>query len=583
MASSLATSSQHSADTKGSSVSLKLQLTRNARRVLKRNMTKTHLEKHASDYEDDLDCHQERVLLKSSDKTETLSKSVLFAIIYVALNLTEDDIQLGDLIRFLREGHISYYNIQHFLPENIRLDEPLDFENLKRLSIFDHDAMRVFTVKLCRDMAIPQLIRPNILRLIDRYIDELCLPEELKVILERFVKFRPPVMELKADTKILMIPNYEGRAMAYIIFVLKLLFGMDDEREVKISESARQINRLIPSESSLHLFVVGDWLQMLKVRRTILEKVHMPSALVRKWDEVRGKASAQMYSDHIKSVYERKIPSERQKRSYTNANAVANNTFQYLSGLNERIKDGEDDSSDRDPRSYSFNASIFPLRDYMKEMLTDKALNTTTELCLRQDFNLKSVQVFYGDKTKLDQLNEALMVNCSLQVQVEELGLATRKLRLLDERRHLMEKKPEASHSIKVEFVTAKTLMKLSAGRNDMPEHANEEAGHRLRHAQEAPGLKIESGNIPLTTSNMDYWMYFASNYLERAIHPASAYQELLEHVPRNFKFLLFECCRIVEQSPQALLLQLAIVERNLIYNGEEKTCTGPSIADRLW
>lgn len=565
-------------DTKSSVVSLKLQFTRDARRVLKRNMTKTHLEKHVSDYEDDLDCHQERIVIKSNDKIESLSNTVLFGIIYTALNLTEDDIQLGDLIRFLREGHISYYNIQHFLPENIRLDGPPSYENLQKHSIFQHDKMRVFTAKLCRGMVIPQLIRPSILRLIDRYIDELSLPEELKVILEKFVKFRPPVMEFTAETKKL-IPNYEGRAMAYIIFVLKLLFGMDDEREVKISESAREINRLISSEPSLHLFVVGDWLQMLQVRRTVVEKFHMPSALVRKWDVVRGKASAQMYSNHIKSVYERKIPSERQKRSYTNASALANNTFQYLSGLNERMKDGEDDSA---AKSYHFNATIFPFRDYLRELLVDHSTSTSlfngpTELCLRQDFNLKSVQVFYGDKTKLDQLNEALMSSCSLQVQVEELGLATRKLQVLDDRRHLNgNKKAESNHAIKVEFVTAKSLMKLSA--KDIAEHSDDGPTHRLRHApQEALDLKAESGHIPLKTSNMDYWMYFGNNYSQATPFPLSnEYDSMLDQLPQNFKFLLFECSRIVEQNPQWLIIQLAIVERNLI-------CTGGNLADKLW
>lgn len=41
------------------------------------------------------------------------------------------------------------------------------------------------------------------------------------------------------------IPNYEARAMALIIFTLKMLFGLDGKTEVVLSNYARKINRYL--------------------------------------------------------------------------------------------------------------------------------------------------------------------------------------------------------------------------------------------------------------------------------------------------------------------------------------------------
>lgn len=41
------------------------------------------------------------------------------------------------------------------------------------------------------------------------------------------------------------IPNYEGRAMAFIIVVLKTLLGLDDITENEISNIADKINRYV--------------------------------------------------------------------------------------------------------------------------------------------------------------------------------------------------------------------------------------------------------------------------------------------------------------------------------------------------
>jgi TATA box-binding protein-associated factor RNA polymerase I subunit B len=50
----------------------------------------------------------------------------------------------------------------------------------------------------------------------------------------------PPLMKLHKSAR--HFPNYEGRAMAFIIFVLKLLFGLDGKTEYEISKVTKKLN-----------------------------------------------------------------------------------------------------------------------------------------------------------------------------------------------------------------------------------------------------------------------------------------------------------------------------------------------------
>lgn len=57
---------------------------------------------------------------------------------------------------------------------------------------------------------------------------------------ERLYLLCPSIM--KFNEKSHFIPNYEGRAMAYIVVVFKILFGLDDLTEKEISRVAEKLN-----------------------------------------------------------------------------------------------------------------------------------------------------------------------------------------------------------------------------------------------------------------------------------------------------------------------------------------------------
>lgn len=211
-----------------------------------------------------------------------LNEKTLIYILYCALNICGSKIQLGDLLRFTRESLISFYNFTKHLPE----------DHNKQLSLtkgqsFAFNKFATIRMLLPKFVAIiPDLdgsfTLPNMPQLVRRYLKELSLPEDLGDFIERLINFMPPNMKSDASK---YIPNYEARAVAYILFVLKLLFGIDGYREVEISKSAKKFNNQLKKEGiGSFLFVFEDWREFIAYRDIILSKYYCPYILNRQYE-----------------------------------------------------------------------------------------------------------------------------------------------------------------------------------------------------------------------------------------------------------------------------------------------------------
>lgn len=215
--------------------------------------------------------------LSKSQRINVLTGRTLLCIIYCALNICRSQIQLSDLLRFVIEGRISYYNTKLHLPEEItELDIPLSHEEHHSYRLVSYESIRnqlVYFVQLIPDLA-SSFVKPNLLKLCGRYLKEMCLPEDLELYVGRLLNFIPPRMIF--NDRVEMVPNYEGRAMAYILFVLKLLFGLDGEREREMSVSAQNINKILKKSDS-QLFVFTDWMNYIEYRQEILSKFYYPT------------------------------------------------------------------------------------------------------------------------------------------------------------------------------------------------------------------------------------------------------------------------------------------------------------------
>ncbi|KOC59243.1 L-asparaginase [Habropoda laboriosa] len=167
----------------------------------------------------------------------------LWAIIYLALRIRNHPIQLGDIIflfRYGKEGHLSYYKLDHLLPPEISISAS-ERKFLTQNVEITHKGMRRIIASIAKLLGVWDIICPDFSSLVCRYCQELGLPRGIQMYAERLIALSPP--KLTFDAKKSYIPNYEGRAIAFIIVVLKTLFALDDITECQISRIAEKINR----------------------------------------------------------------------------------------------------------------------------------------------------------------------------------------------------------------------------------------------------------------------------------------------------------------------------------------------------
>ncbi|XP_037822272.1 TATA box-binding protein-associated factor RNA polymerase I subunit B [Lucilia sericata] len=252
-----------------------------ARSFFKRTMSKKHLEKHAADSEGQLKCHQQpkaRKINRTDYSLMVMNIKQIYSVLAIALNLIGDDIQLCDLVRFINEGHISTANVLQYFPENIA---NYGKEMLKKINFYkcpdkySDKCLREHSSIICKNIGIRAPKQPDIIKLVRRYITELCLPIDIGDYIERLINILPPQFEIRT---LGFYPGYEARAMAYIVFTLKLLFGLDGSNEHRISQTTQKLNLKIndlnckKSENQPQIFVWTEWVEYIEMRKIIVSQ-----------------------------------------------------------------------------------------------------------------------------------------------------------------------------------------------------------------------------------------------------------------------------------------------------------------------
>ncbi|KAL1137999.1 hypothetical protein AAG570_009694, partial [Ranatra chinensis] len=193
--------------------------------------------------DDDRKSLQSSVMLRERESTRHPCIKKLIAIIRLALLINASPIQYSDLFRWNREGYLSVTNAEKFLPKSFHVSK--DIKALFIKSIGSWEKCQKDTYELARLMDSTYLY-VDIASLCKRYCYELCLPE----------------MEISSTS------NYEGRAMAFIIVVLKFLFSLDDRTEYKISSVANRLNSVV--DKSRRLFSWTDWVEYINCRAAVI-------------------------------------------------------------------------------------------------------------------------------------------------------------------------------------------------------------------------------------------------------------------------------------------------------------------------
>ncbi|KAF7270573.1 hypothetical protein GWI33_016464 [Rhynchophorus ferrugineus] len=328
-------------------------------------MSKNHQKAHSMDTMGTLTCHK----LLRKDFTNKFKKGptvlticTLYCLLYLGLLIIEDPIQLNDIIRFIKEGHLSYGNFRHFFDENLK-DEFLVLPTVPQ-NVFCNQYFRLKAARMVKFLDVTRYVRrPDLVVLCRRYCEELNLPAAVRISVERIIEKSKPLKTLGKTQK--ELPNYEGRVLGIIVVVLKLFYGLDGVTEKRLSAYAREVNGAVPDAN---MFDFEQWLMYIRCREMVVQKYHLISGLDRR-DNVDGR----LYMNYI----------HNQRISFkTNTKSLPNELKDYHQILS--MVRGGCDAEEKFPATltpFSVYADVIlrqrslPCQDLLQRKFTDDSLD----------------------------------------------------------------------------------------------------------------------------------------------------------------------------------------------------------------
>lgn len=543
-------------------------------------MSDEHLQEHETN--PTLTCHKFRYK-DTLKKTEEITRTKLYVLIFMGLNHVHSDIQLGDLVRFLREGHVSL-QIASSVSNDARYN--LEFNNRIQkgcTSVPTHASLRAIAFDLAEEVGF-QFKAIEIRRLCQRYVEELCLPPDIVNLIDVILHACPPTMGESRNVK-----NYEGRAMAYILFVLKLLFGLDDSREYSISSSGREINKKIRELNAIHqrpVFDWCDWVEYIEMRNIILTQLHCPTAMK---SYAHGDGMTTMYLEYLKKTDEK--------------NADTKSTFKSYAKLFHRVRDQFQATYNIDPKfqeKITFCPSLTPKRSYMEEIRYSDQCDVIIPTFMDVAHDERDIEAFLNPSKlqsffRSHQIHlEVTRLKCNVDIDVRDPATKLVDLELQDHRfgtycvydfnitvgkwlKELNDRKTCEENSLLREEAKATVEMRLESI-GQYHRNAKEKKGTHLRNGDtgadvnELSNDSIPTGNtvndenengdvrmedtLKFSISDSDYWLLF--NSLHSNKHEFADFRKTL---PKTFQWLLKQCAELIENQDFDLYFELMVIE----------------------
>lgn len=207
--------------------------------------------------------------------------------------------------------------------------------------------------------------KPDIVKLVRRYVTELCLPTDVADYIERLINLLPPQFDSRS---LAYYPGYEARAMAYIIFTLKLLYGLDGFKEQRISLAAQKLNNKIEQlnrktfEKQPLLFVWNEWVEYIEMRKVIVAQFNPAYCVQFKQCQSTEQMLEQM-NDEMRKAEERDSMLN-DSRKYTSKPGQLRSLFERFM---EHHKDTE--NAKKPGPLIDFKPSFTPSLSYLKNIL----------------------------------------------------------------------------------------------------------------------------------------------------------------------------------------------------------------------
>lgn len=537
-------------------------------------------------------------LLRINRVALLLNEKTLIYILYAALNICKSRIQLGDLLRLTREGLISFYNFLTHIPENHR--ERLSLTKGQSFAFNKSYIIRIHFVKFAE--IIPDLKSsfklPDIKLLVKRYLKELHLPDEFYDYIDRLINYLPPVMKFY-----LFLPNYEARAVAYIIFTLKVLFGIDGYREIEISRSAKKLNKKLSKiGTESQIFVYEEWREFIAYRDVLLSKYYYPFILSPQYQGNKPYESFLTMLEHVnpenlstKYKATHNVLDQKRDEKIFNSKNLASKLLS-LHEMNEL-------DNEEVPIKHSF--SFTPLHDAMTAIINSKIGYKLNKNIIDIDHCTRSCKLFLKPSTELEHLNLKVKIKkCKFPKtyffkKADSRTISVRKFRVVHDGFDVKEWKNDLKKSDKAakkekkkslflhHLRRTKTVLSnrlkqktqefidgfLSDDENELTEvcesdEINDPTLDELTAtlSKRLPksckyDYEMDSQNFTFITPDFNIWHRWIGINDSRQEH----FDKQLAELPKKFRWLLAATANIINQEESEVYRQLMIIETEFI------------------
>lgn len=523
---------------------------------LQRFMSKRHRKEHQLDLSGDLDCHKIDFKSCSSrfrSSPGKLSAHTLYNILYIGLLIVQDSIQLGDLLRFIREGHVSFECFRHFFDENL----PEKAINLphKNQKLLSNSLFRKRTAELARFLRVCKYISPPDLNMLcSRYCTELNLPVAIFGCTEKLIAITAPKMTLTERSK--AIPNYEGRAMSILLVTLKLLFGLDGVTEQRLSEYA---DILTSSNVGSRMFSLVKWQQFIADRAALVKKYHMPTAL-----REDGKCDSDLYLNYLRI----------QGVKYSGSHRKIHREVQdYLQILEKVLADQEDYGE-----GVKFQPSLTPFLTYSTQLnlnlelpsLNDNFLYDSLDFLLRPCKYLKWLgtrQIRNGGANEDIRIEELMyLYNASIYLGKKNKQLVPVKIADEEEDDDSVKKYLESQRKVTLKTTDVKVFLS-----NWHQSQQNQFKRNRILLQRASETVQIPSNAQP-HGKYPEHFQPFERYWMNVPINPVAYYLSkqdingIFDKFPNSLKLVFKESCRIIEQDINELFAEFSLTELYMAY-----------------
>ncbi|KAF6041101.1 TAF1B [Bugula neritina] len=247
---------------------------RDASRLTKESTPAFCKRKLVQDYEEVKDNHTSQFKVPLTQGTgenyntkyapNRLNMNTLLCILYLGISLTSPIYTISDIIRWIKEGRLSYFNADKALPKDIKFVRK-DHNMFSHLVLPTHYTLRILTANMARYLKFGNEDFPamNIEKLCIKYMILLNLPGELVGLAINLIRSKRPHLRFtpfNPELRMIGVPMYEAVALSYIIIVLRDLFGFHNRLHQHLSEYADKLQKDLPTDAR-PLFNVEKWMQ----------------------------------------------------------------------------------------------------------------------------------------------------------------------------------------------------------------------------------------------------------------------------------------------------------------------------------